>query len=85
MSSIFEEKVEFDGVKYRTPIFKEGFQFIYSKINELESIANKKGDNLSKVSCLVMKTVLSYAESQNQHFEKSRRYYAAYFLFPCTH
>ena len=55
MSSIFEEKIEFDGVKYRTPIFKDGFRFIYSKINELESIANKKGDNLSKVSRLVLK------------------------------
>ena len=61
MSSIFEEKVEFDGVKYRTPIFKEGFQFIYSKINELESIANKKGDNLSKVSRLVLKAGLEPA------------------------
>ena len=57
MSSIFEEKIEFDGVKYRTPIFKEGFQFIYSKINELESIANKKGDNLSNVSRLVHLTI----------------------------
>ena len=57
MSSIFEEKIEFDGVKYRTPIFKDGFRFIYSKINELESIANKKGDNLSKVSRLVPFTV----------------------------
>ena len=61
MSSIFEEKIEFDGVKYRTPIFKEGFQFIYSKINELESIANKKGDNLSKVSRLVLKAGLEPA------------------------
>ena len=57
MSSIFEEKIEFDGVKYRTPIFKDGFRFIYSKINELESIANKKGDNLSKVSRLVPLTI----------------------------
>ena len=61
MSSIFEEKVEFDGVKYRTPIFKEGFEFIYSKIDELESIKNKKGDNLSKVSRLVLKAGLEPA------------------------
>ena len=27
MSSIFEEKIEFDGKKYRTPKFKEGFEF----------------------------------------------------------
>ena len=29
LSSIFEEKIEFDGVKYRTPILKEGIGFIY--------------------------------------------------------
>ena len=33
MSSIFDEKIEFDGQKYRTPKFKEGFGFIYQKIS----------------------------------------------------
>ena len=71
MSSIFEEKIEFDGVKYRTPIFKEGFQFIYSKINELESIANKKGDNLSKVSRFVLKAGIEPALPKKLDFESS--------------
>lgn len=53
MSSIFDEKIEFDGEKYRTPQFKEGFGYIYKKINELESVLNKTGDNFSKVSHLV--------------------------------
>ena len=53
MSSIFDEKIEFDGEKYRTPQFKEGFGYIYMKINELESVLNKTGDNFSKVSHLV--------------------------------
>ena len=61
MSSIFDEKIEFDGLKYRTPIFKEGFGYIYNKIKELESIKNKKGDNLSKVSRLVLKAGLEPA------------------------
>ena len=63
MSSIFEEKIEFDGVKYRTPIFKDGFRFIYSKINELEGVKNKKGDNLSNVSRLVQKAGLEPARA----------------------
>ena len=71
MSSIFEEKIEFDGVKYRTPIFKDGFRFIYSKINELESIANKKGDNLSKVSRLVLKAGIEPALPKKLDFESS--------------
>ena len=29
MSSILVEKMEFDGVKYRTPKFKESFGYIY--------------------------------------------------------
>ena len=63
LSSIFEEKIEFDGEKYRTPIFKDGFRFIYSKINELEGVKNKKGDNLSNVSRLVQKAGLEPARA----------------------
>ena len=58
MSSIFKKKIEFDGVKYRTPKFKEVFDYIYKEINELEDVLNKTGDNLSKVSRLVLKTVV---------------------------
>ena len=35
MSSILEEKIEFDGQKYRTPKHKEVFQYIYNNITEL--------------------------------------------------
>ena len=55
MSSIFEEKIEFDGQEYRTPKFKEGFGFIYQKINELQVFKKEKGDKLSNVSHLVLK------------------------------
>jgi site-specific DNA recombinase len=54
LSSIFEEKIEFDGQKYRTPKFKEGFGFIYQKINELQVFKKEKGDKLSNVSHLVL-------------------------------
>ena len=32
------DKIEFDGEKYRTPKFKDGFEFIFQKINELEGL-----------------------------------------------
>ena len=53
MSSIFEDKIEFDGVKYRTPKFKDGFEFIYQKINELEGLKKETGNSFSDVSRLV--------------------------------
>ena len=63
LSSIFKEKIVFDGIKYRTPILKEGIGFIYSKINELERFKNKKGDKLSNVSRLVQKAGLEPARA----------------------
>ena len=53
LSSIFDKKIEFDGKKYRTPKFKEGFGFIYQKISELQVVKKEKGDKLSNVSHLV--------------------------------
>ncbi|MEY2738098.1 MAG: hypothetical protein RL259_7 [Bacteroidota bacterium] len=49
-SSILEEKLVFKDKKYRTPIFKEAFGYIYNKINALQDIKEKTGNNLSKVS-----------------------------------
>jgi len=57
MSSIFKEKIEFNGQEYRTPKFKEGFGFIYQKINELQVVKKEKGDKLSNVSHLVPETI----------------------------
>ena len=54
LSSIFDEKIEFDGQKYRTPKFKEGFGFIYQKINELQAFKKEKGDKLLNASHLVL-------------------------------
>ena len=57
MSSIFEDKIEFDGVKYRTPKFKDGFEFIYQRINELEGLKKETGNSFSDVSRLVPLTI----------------------------
>ena len=64
ISSIFKEKIEFDGEKYRTPIFKEGFGYIYKKINELEVMKIKKGDELSNISPFVLGAGLEPARPQ---------------------
>jgi site-specific DNA recombinase len=53
LSSILEEKLEYKNKKYRTPVFKEVFGYIYNKINALENIKEKTGNNLSKVSRFV--------------------------------
>jgi site-specific DNA recombinase len=64
MSSIMEEKIEFDGQKYRTPKFKEGFQYIYNSVKELEVLEIKKGDELSNISPLVLEAGLEPARPQ---------------------
>ena len=64
MSSIFEEKIEFDGEKYRTPMFKEGFHYIYNNIKELEVLETKKGDELSNISPFVLGAGLEPARPQ---------------------
>ena len=63
MSSIFEDKIEFDGEKYRTPKFKEGFGFIYQKINELQGIKKENGDTFSDISHLVLEAGLEPART----------------------
>ena len=82
IGSIFPKKFQFENKKVRTadinPILHKIAHF--NRANR----KNKKRDKSKKedLSRYVLKTGLSCAESQNQHFEKSRRHYAAYFLFP---
>ena len=71
ISSIFGEKIEFDGVKYRTPKFKEGFGFIYQKINELQGLKKQKGDNFSDISHLVLKVGIEPTRPKSLDFESS--------------
>ena len=71
MSSIFEDKIEFDSKKYRTPKFKEGFEFIYQKINELQELKKEKGDNFSEISRLVLKVGIEPTLPKKLDFESS--------------
>ena len=50
LSSIFSEKLIFEGDKYRTPKTNKGFRHIYKNIKMLESLKQKTGSNLSKAS-----------------------------------
>ena len=71
MSSIFEDKIEFDGEKYRTPKFKDGFEFIFQKINELEGLKKEKGNSFSDVSRLVLKVGIEPTRPKSLDFESS--------------
>ena len=50
LSSILDEKLVLEGKKYRTPVFKDGFNYIYQNINKLKSIKTKMGDNFETIS-----------------------------------
>ena len=71
LSSIFDEKIEFDGQKYRTPKFKEGFGFIYQKISELQGFKKEKRDKLSNVSYLVPRVGIEPTLPKELDFESS--------------
>ena len=45
LSSIFDEKIEFDGQKYRTPKFKEGFGLSIRKSTSYKYLKKKKETN----------------------------------------
>lgn len=72
MSSIFKEKIEFDGKKYRTPKFKEGFESIHYGINISRSVVNKKGDNLSNVSLVVLEVGIEPTLQRNTSLSRAR-------------
>lgn len=55
LSSILDEKMVFDGIKYRTLKFKSGFEYIYQNINKLKRKEIKKGDSFSTISRKVLK------------------------------
>ena len=55
MSSIFEDKLEFNDQDYRTPKLNPSINLIFQVINDLELYKNKKGDNFSDISRKVLK------------------------------
>ena len=53
LSSILAEKLELKGEKYRTPVFKEGFDLIFQSANQLQVKKPKTGDRIAAISRLV--------------------------------
>ncbi len=50
ISSIYPEKLSFDGMQYRTPRINEAARLIYHINNELGAIKNRKGYDVSHLS-----------------------------------
>ena len=53
LSSILEEKLIFEDEKYRTPVFSEGFQYIYQSTKDLGRIKLRSENNSVNVSRIV--------------------------------
>ncbi len=53
LSSILAEKLELKAGKYRTPVFKEGFDLIFQSVSQLQDEKPKTGDRIAAISRLV--------------------------------
>jgi|TARA_B110000914_G_C15424952_1_gene428435 hypothetical protein len=58
MSSIFDDKLEFEQKDYQIPKLNPSVEYILQTINELQIFENKKGDNFSDVSREVLEVGL---------------------------
>ena len=71
MSSIFEDKLEFEKESYRTPKLNPSIDLIFQSINGLELNKNKKGDTFLDVSHEVLKAGIEPARREALDFESS--------------
>ena len=71
MSSIFEDKLEFEKESYRTPKLNPSIDLIFQSINGLELNKNKKGDTFLDVSHEVLKAGIEPALPKKLDFESS--------------
>ena len=53
LGSMFPEKIEFDGKKYRTKNYNKVLDFIYQQTDELQNFETKSGESFSTFSALV--------------------------------
>lgn len=53
ISSMFPEKIEFDGKTYRTNSYNKVFDLIYQQTNELRGVEKKSGESFSTFSASV--------------------------------
>lgn len=58
ISSMFPEKIEFDGKTYRTNSYNKVLDLIYQQTNELRGVEKKSGESFSTFSASVPLTVL---------------------------
>ncbi len=71
MSSIFNDKLEFEKEDYRTPKLNPSVNLIFMVISSLELNKNKKGDTFSDVSHDVLKAGIEPALPKKLDFESS--------------
>ena len=71
MSSIFEDKLEFEKESYRTPKLNPSIDLIFQSINGLELNKNKKGDTFLDVSHEVLKVGIEPTRPKSLDFESS--------------
>ena len=71
MSSIFEDKLEFEKESYRTPKLNPSIDLIFQSINGLELNKNKKGDTFLDVSHEVLKMGIEPTRPKSLDFESS--------------
>ena len=71
MSSIFEDKLEFEKGDYRTPKLNTSVEHMLQIINNLGSFKNKKGDAFSDVSRKVLKVGIEPTRPKSLDFESS--------------
>ena len=69
MSSIFEDKLEFEEEVYRTPKLNKSIECMFQTINNLGLIKNKKGDNFLDVSRKVPKVGIEPTLHKEHDFE----------------
>ena len=71
MSSIFEDKLEFEKEDYRTPKLNTSVEHMFQIINDLGSFKNKKGDTFLNVSRKVLKVGIEPTRPKSLDFESS--------------
>lgn len=71
IGSIFPEKLEFDGTRYRTARINSIFGYIFQKNNELYKNKNRKSEHFSCFSCVVPSAGIEPARLAALEFESS--------------
>ena len=68
---MFPEKIEFDGIKYRTKSYNKVLDLIYQQTNELRGDKKEKGERFSSFSNSVLRAGVEPARVAPLVFETS--------------